>query len=428
MIHYITANGIGNAWVANELREVQRDGIPFTLHAMRKPTESYHTAEWAQTIQQQTRPIYPLPVGGMMVSLLAAPFLFGRRFFSALGNAIFGKRENPRARIAAMAHLLVACHWARGLRREQVTHIHSQWAHSCATIGMYGARLLNKSFSFTGHGADVWRDRVALEDKIRQAEFIICISNFHRELYLKHGARPEQLHIAYCGIDPEIFFPRPHERRAGEPFHIRSSGRLVEKKGFTYLIDACRILMDRGVEFDCVIGGSGPLEDDLRRQIRDMGVGANVTLPGQMIKQEDIGIFMQGGDLYVLPCVWASDQDADGLPQMLMEAMACGLPVLSTRLVGIPDLVIDGQTGLLVEPNNAAELADAIQSMMDDPQRARRLAEAGLKHLHDNFDIRTCLYPLLNQYRRKLNMPEHATGSSSGGAADMSRQAGVMNP
>ena len=136
--------------------------------------------------------------------------------------------------------------------------IHAQWAHSCGTIGMYGAWLLGVPFSFTGHATDLFRDRVALHDKIRRAEFIICISSFHREFYKKHGARDEQLHLAYCGIDVSDFAPSPSPNRCGERLRILSSGRLVEKKGFPYLIDACRLLADRGVPFECVIAGSGP--------------------------------------------------------------------------------------------------------------------------------------------------------------------------
>ena len=121
--------------------------------------------------------------------------LFGRRYFAALANALFGKRESLRCRFAALSHFFVACHWARKLRRESVSLIHSQWIHSCGTIGMYGAWLLGCPFSFTGHATDLFRDRVALEDKIRRADFIVCISKFHQNLYKTLGARDDQLSI-----------------------------------------------------------------------------------------------------------------------------------------------------------------------------------------------------------------------------------------
>jgi colanic acid/amylovoran biosynthesis glycosyltransferase len=407
MIHYITTNGIGNAWVANELRQVQLAGVPFALHAMRKPAqeETYHVVGWAAEIHRDCTTIYPLPVLSLVVSVLAAPFLFGGRYFTALTNALLGQRETARGRIAALFHLLVACHWARRHRRDDVTHIHSQWIHSCGTIAMYAAWLLDVSFSFTGHATDLFRDRVALRDKIRRADFIVCISTFHRDFFLKEGARPEQLKIVYCGIDVDQFSPRSGGgRRDDGVICIRSSGRLVEKKGFRYLIDACRMLAEKGVAFECVIGGSGPLDRELRAQIERLGLSKQVAITGEALKQEKIPEFMQSGDVYVLPCVWASDNDVDGLPQMLMEAMACGLPAVSTRLVGIPDLIIHERTGLLVEPNDAEQLADAIVRLGTNRDLAGRLAEAGRACVREKFDISNCLEPLLNEFRRRSGM------------------------
>ena len=414
MIHYITNMGIGDPWVGNELRVVEQAGIPFILHAMRKPEGEYFVSPWAERLNRTTRLVYPISPFGIMLSVVAAPFLFRGRFLNALANAFFGKRENVRGRIAGIAHLIVACHWARGLRREQVSLIHSQWIHSCGTIGMYGAWLLGVPFSFTGHAVDLFKYRVALEDKIRRADFIICISTFHREFFKQNSARDEQLHIAYCGIDPRLFSPRPqHSKRQG-PFRILSSGRLVEKKGFEYLIDTCKLLADRGEEFECVIAGSGPLERDLRARIDAVGLSDRVKMTGQPLKQEKIPEFMHSGDIYCLPCVWAKDNDVDGLPQMLMEAMACGLPVISTRLVGIPDLVIDGKTGLLVEPRNAEQLAEAILSLKNEPDRAAQLAEAGRGWVVEKFNLSNCLEPLLNQFRSKLRQNTKASTAAEG--------------
>ncbi|MCP4249418.1 MAG: glycosyltransferase family 4 protein [bacterium] len=406
MIHYITTNGIGNAWVANELRQVELAAVPFMLHTMRPPGQTYHLSEWALKINRRTRVIYPLPRLSMLVSALAGSFLFGGRFFAALANALFGERETLRGRIAAIAHLLVACHWARLSRNERVTHIHAQWIHSSGTIAMYGAWLLGVPFSFTGHATDLFRDRVALKDKIRRAEFIICISSFHRDFYVEHGARPEQLRIVYCGIDVDQFSsPEASRKRSEGVIRIRSSGRLVEKKGFRYLIDACKVLAERGVALECVIGGSGPLEQTLRKQVDELGLSDRMTVTGEALKQEKIPEFMHGGDVYCLPCVWASDNDVDGLPQMLMEAMACGLPAVSTRLVGIPDLVVHEKTGILVEPNDAMALADAILRLGRDRDLAERLARAGRQHVLEKFDISNCLEPLIAEFRAKLGQP-----------------------
>ena len=402
-VHYLTTNGIGNAWVANELGRVEAAGVPFVLHAMRRPGKLLHASDWAVKIDRETAVIYPLPLLDLLASLLLAPFLFGRRFFAALWNALTGRRESLRARVAGIAHFFVACQWARGARhrRPEVAQVHSQWIHSCGTIAMYGAWLLGVPFSFTGHATDLFRDRCALEDKIRRADFIVCISEFHRGFYLEHGARPEQLVLAYCGIDQSWFYPRA-EQPAARTYRIVSSGRLVEKKGFADLVEAGRLLEQRGEQFECVIGGSGEREGELRAQVARLGLGERVRITGQTQIQEKIVEFMHQGDVYVLPCVWARDGDVDGLPQMLMEAMACGLPAISTRLVGIPDLVRHETTGLLVPPANPAALADAIARLMHDPALARRLAEQGRRWIAEQFDLRNSLEPLIKRYRQRL--------------------------
>ena len=419
MIHYITTNGIGNAWVANELSRLDAGGIPFVLHAMRRPDNLMHDSDWAVRMNARTEAIYPAPIFGLILSMLAAPVLFRARFWQAMWNALAGKREHLRARIAGIAHFLVACHWARRMiaGSESVDHVHSQWIHSCGTIGMYGAWLLDVPFSFTGHATDLFRDRCALEDKIHRAEFIVCISEFHRQFYLRHGARPERLFIAHCGINADWFYPRSGKRASDQPYRILSSGRLVEKKGFIHLIEACRILAGRGERFECVIGGSGMLLRELRSHIERLGLADRVSVTGQSLIQEKIVDFMHTGDLYVLPCVWASDNDVDGLPQMLMEAMACGLPAISTRLVGIPDLIQHEATGLLVEPSDPMALANAIARLMHDRPLAAQLALRGRQRILERFDLQTCLEPLIERFRRCMgrSRPDVPAGASPDG-------------
>ncbi len=404
MIHYMTTNGIGNAWVANELLHVRQAGVPVTLHALRKPEATFHASPWAQELDRATRGIYPLPPVGLLVSVLLAPLLFGTRFWAALGNALFGEREHLRARLAALAHFFVACHWARQVRHEPMSLIHCQWVHSSGTVGMYGGWLLNKPFSFTGHAADLFRDRVALRDKVRRAKFIICISEFHRDFFRQLGADDAKLQVVYCGIDLAQFHLPEQPVRNVRP-RLLASGRLVEKKGFGVLLEACRLLKERGVAFDCIIGGNGPLEGELRQQVTAAGLDDCVSLTGQMLKQEAIPAFMHQGDVYCLPCVWSRDNDVDGLPQMLMEALACGLPVISTRLVGIPDLIVHERTGLLVEPQDPAQLADAIERLFQDPTLAQQLAKEGRAWLYQRFDLTNCLTPLIQRFQRQLPLP-----------------------
>lgn len=401
MIHYITTNGIGNAWVANELHRVDAEGIPFRIHALYRDDQNFFASEWAQKLERSTNYLYPLSPIAVACAVALAPIRFGSRFWRALGNAMFGERESFTNRIKGIAHLAVACLWANSLRKDVPSRIHSQWIHSCGTVGMYGAWLLGVPFSFTGHAADLFRERAALGDKIRRADHIVCISNFHRDFYIGEGADPAKLVTVYCGIDTSHFRPLARERME-PPLRIRSAGRLVEKKGFADLIDACAVLRDRGIPFDCIIGGSGPLEQALRERVAARGLDGMVRLTGESLKQERIPDFMSGADVFCLPCVWAKDDDVDGLPQMLMEAMACGLPSVSTRLVGIPDLIEHGRGGLLVEPGDVEGIADAIERLYLDADLRMRLAAGGRTRVLETFDLRNCLEPLFDMHWNSL--------------------------
>ena len=401
MIHYITTNGVGNAWVGNELRVVKRAGVPVVLHSLRAPGGTFFSSQDIQELNQNTRTLYPVSVASLIVSVLFAPFLFGSRFFLAFANALFSRRESFVIRMKGIWHFVIACDWARKLRSQKVSVIHSQWINSCGTIGMYGSWLLGVPFGFTGHAADLFRERCALRDKIKRAEYIICISYFHRDFYLIYGARPEQLIIGYCGINVSSFAPKPNTVMTDKPFTILSSGRLVEKKGFEYLIEACKFLEGR-FDYQCIIGGSGGLESHLKKRIDDLGLQETVKVTGEALLQENIPDFMHQGDCYCLPCVWASDNDVDGLPQMLMEAMACGLPVISTRLVGIPDLVKDRQTGLLLESIDAEAIANAIEVLYLNPELRQDLSTKGRELVMEKFNLETCVEPLIGEFQKRL--------------------------
>jgi colanic acid/amylovoran biosynthesis glycosyltransferase len=417
MIHYITSTGVGNAWVGNELMALADRDIPFRLHSLHKPATTFFKSDRVKQIAEQTNYIYPLNPWHIFTSLLLAPFLFPRYFLPALWNSIFGRKESFSIRLKSIVHFCVACVWARSLREQQVSNIHSQWINSCGTVGMYAAWLLNKPFSFTGHAADLFRERCSLKDKIKRAQFIVCISTFHRDFYIEEGADPSQLIISYCGIDTTMFSPcldstSDSKNTDQGPIKLLSSARLVDKKGFKYLISACKNLEQQGIDFNCTIAGDGPLLNELEYQIQQLHLGHRITLTGRPLLQEDIPGFMRDGDIYCLPCVWANDGDVDGLPQMLMEAMACGVPVISTKLVGIPDLIVDGETGLLAEPNNTNDLSNKIFQLIEDKPLRSRLAINGREQVERQFDLSTCLNPLFEKFAQNSPNKTNAKGIS----------------
>jgi colanic acid/amylovoran biosynthesis glycosyltransferase len=174
------------------------------------------------------------------------------------------------------------------------------------------------------------------------------------------------------------------------------------------LLEACSVLAKRGVSFRCTIGGNGPQEAELRQKIVQLDLQDQVAVTGQPLTQEELPDFLRSADVYTLACVWAKDGDVDGLPQMLMEAMACGVPAVSTNLVGIPDLIVDGKTGRLVEPNDAIQLADALQDILKNPADGARMGAAGRQVILQKFEISQALAPLIQQFQHQLHIGAQA--------------------
>jgi glycosyltransferase involved in cell wall biosynthesis len=327
------------------------------------------------------RPLRPIPTAW---DLVRSPFLFRSRLVKALWQASTDEVESFRNRLHMLVNLIPAIVLAIRWRRAGIGHIHAHWAHTATTVAMHTATLLGVSFSFTGHANDLFVHRVALKAKVRRARFVIAISEYHRRFYESLGGCASRLPVVYCGIDLDRFTHHEGSRENAIPL-ITSVGRLVEKKGFHDLIEACRILKERGRSFRCVIAGSGPEEATLRHQISCHGMEQLVTVTGLAVKQEELPDLLTASRVFALPCVRDRDGDMDGLPQVLIESLACSVPVVSTELVGIPDLVRQKLTGLLVSPGDVTGLANALELLLNDSNAARKMGLQGEEWVHRHF-------------------------------------------
>jgi glycosyltransferase involved in cell wall biosynthesis len=210
-----------------------------------------------------------------------------------------------------------------------------------------------------------------------------CRANFD---YLGPLVDARRLHLVHHGVDLECFEPRPRHANGAAPM-ILSVGRLVEKKGFPELLHACALLVEQGRRFTCVIYGEGPMGDALVKLRDDLGLGGTVSLAGARSQSELVGAF-QSADVFALTPFVAADGDRDGVPNVLVEAMACAVPVVSTSVGGIPDLVRHGQNGLLSPPRDVVAAAGHLASLLDDPDLRRRLGVAGRATVEAGFDTR----------------------------------------
>ncbi|MGL5009611.1 MAG: glycosyltransferase, partial [Paracoccaceae bacterium] len=215
-----------------------------------------------------------------------------------------------------------------------------------------------------------------------------------------------RIHRLYNGIDLTLFTPT----EAPVPGRILAVGRLVEKKGFGVLVDACAILRDRGVGFDCRIIGDGPLQEALAAQIGTLGLAAKVRLVGQM-PQERLAGELGTAAVATLPCVVTPDGDRDGLPTVLLEAMGMAIPVVTTTVTGGPDIVAHGETGLLCPPNDPAALADALATLLADPFRARAMGAAARLRAERLFDLTTNVAHLAAHFA-EVALPDHSRGAA----------------
>jgi glycosyltransferase involved in cell wall biosynthesis len=244
-------------------------------------------------------------------------------------------------------------------QRPQLLHCHFLWERAELTARL--ARALDLPFTVTAHARDLFlpnRRRILRVAQV--AGRLITISQANRKLLISMGVAPEQVEVIHCGVDPARFVRR--KRAPGPVRRLLSVGRLVEKKGFVQLIQALQRLHTAGkLEHHLQIIGDGPLRGPLEHQVREAGLGAAVVFHGAL-PQEQIAQHLSAADLFVLPCVRAADGDQDGIPVSLMEALAVGVPVLSTRLSGIPELVEDGVHGRLVEPDDVEALAQALSN------------------------------------------------------------------
>ncbi|MEZ6233642.1 MAG: glycosyltransferase [Phycisphaerales bacterium] len=349
--------------------------------------------------------------------------------------------RRPRLYVQALAALVLArrirrtsirpaARGGRAFQPDRITRIHAHMAHVPATIAMYAARHLDIPFSFTGHANDIFPNRSLLRTKLRRAAFVACISEWHQRFYHDLSGVPlDRLPVIRCGVDVPDATATEARNRATDlrsprsksvpptdgppPFHILAVGRLIPKKGFDILLDAVALLQTRrpdlAARLNITIVGDGPEmpnlrskaaaihdtrpdagpEEALRRRSGSSNDGPPIRQPAITLlgaqPNPRVRALMLEADLFALPCRVAPGGDRDGIPVVLMEAMAAGVPAISGRLPAIEELIEHDATGLLVEPGDATALAAALERLMDDPSLRARLAAAGRQRVIDEF-------------------------------------------
>ncbi len=364
------------------LRDLGAEVKAFSVHRPDKTAIHPEAPGLAEEVGILARPLNPLFWLAHLFFAVRHPI----RYFRCLWRYVLTSGEPPRRRLRCLTQFAVAPFAALLMHRAGVEHLHAHFANTPAGVAMMTAGLAAIPFSFTAHAHDIFVDNLLLPAKLESAAFVATISRFNRR-YLRDRyteAENAKIEIVRCGVDTSALSPQPHA--AHEPPVVLAVGRLVDFKGFETLIEACARLKDGSTEILCYIAGDGPERGRLERTREDLGLSDRVRLLGRMLPT-DLLEYYRRADLMVAPSC-ERDGFADGIPVVLMEAMAMEIPVVSTRVSGIPELVRDGETGLLVEPDDPQGLAEAIAHLLSDRALARRLAVAGRELVDAEFNIR----------------------------------------
>ena len=273
------------------------------------------------------------------------------------------------------------------LREMGIGHVHAHFMGMAARTAFWIHKFFPITFSFTAHANDIFAPRnfeVGLVKLVDAARVIVTVSDYAKKfLQERFPERAARIRHIYNGLNLAEF-GRTHF--SCNPPLILGVGRLIAKKGFADLICACGLIAERGKSFRCEIIGEGPLEDELRGQIERLNLQDRVALSGARPMGE-VRRRLIAANVFVLPSIIDPDGGMDNLPTVIMEAMATGLPIVSTTIGGIPEMVVENETGFLVQPGDAAALADAIEQVIDDRLLARRLGQGGYERAQQLFSI-----------------------------------------
>lgn len=375
--------------VTVELYPLQRD-YPGTIHPeAQRLVEGAHYA--------------PLLSPAILRSNLRCLLRRPRAYLGTLLDLVRWNLGSARYLGGALAFLPKAVHFGRRMAEDGITHIHAHFASHPAAVAYVIHRLEGIPYSFTAHGSDLHRDRHMLCQKVAAALFVVPISEFNRRVILDecgetHAAK---LVVIHCGVDPGVFLPPAREARdSGSSPRLVCVGSLQEVKGQAVLIEACRLLAEQGIDFECNFVGVGPDRGALEKQALDAGLEGRIHFLGAL-RHAEVAACLSEADIAVVPSVPTSDGRREGIPVALMEAAATGLPVVASRLSGIPEAIEDGAQGLLVEPGDARGLAEAIARLVGDPALRERLGAAARERMIRDFDLATNARRLANRFRRE---------------------------
>lgn len=353
-----------HTFIRREVRALRQLGLDVSLYGVRRDAASCATD--AQDLVRETSYLYPL--SALSVLKHNARFFKSSPAHYAHGalRALLSEEFSLKRRAKMLYHYVVSAEHASRLIADGATHIHAHFMNVSASIAMYAAWHSKIPYSITVHSAGTYKTPhiLGVAQKLADAQFLVMISHYNIDYFDAITPCRRKCHVVRCGMDLRDFPLRPPRKRdETAPARLLGVGRFVEKKGFIYLVEAAKLLQQRGVSFELTIIGDGPLLEEVRQRSRELGVDKQVHLVGRQ-GSEEVRRAMSQADAVIVPSVTSQSGEKEGLPVVIMEAMATGLPVVASDHSGIPEIVRPHETGILTPERDAEAIARGIEEAL----------------------------------------------------------------
>ena len=372
-----------HTFIRREIEAVREAGHEVDTYSVRRPSEEETANETDRLEAARTFYLLWQPAGAFISAHIGTLFTRPVAYLKTLDTALSHRAPGARGMLLGIAHFAESVLLACELRKRGTTHLHNHFANSAATVGLLATQLLGIRWSFTMHGISEtdYPAGLMLGRKIERARFVACVSWFGRAqgMRLVDPANWDKMHVVRCGLP---FDRLPLRKPASlELQSIICVGRLSPEKGQAGLLRTFARLVVKRPQLRLRLVGDGPEREGLEALARELGVGALVTFVGPLSEADALAEIARS-DLLVLPSLM------EGLPIVLMEAMALGVPVVASRVAGIPELVEDGIGGLLFAPSDWDELEARIERLVSDRALYDAVAEHGKEKVSGAFDVR----------------------------------------
>ncbi|MFV0422409.1 glycosyltransferase [Oleidesulfovibrio sp.] len=419
---------ISETFISNEIRLLEKEGFHIHIFSMRAPRESF-THESVQAIKAKVTYLPESMIFGLPALLWHTFKRFFRdpRCFAATARLWLSRCKGTDKLHTWIKHFMQGCYLANKAQDENmgIGHLHAHFAHTPSSVALYASRLLNVPFTFTAHAKDIYTQAPErLKLKLDHARFAVTCTGYNKT-HMDRLSSSTPVHKIYHGIDISLFNPAACQPATPPPYTVMTVARFVEKKGLGIVAEALGMLRKRGHDVRWLLVGDGKesARNRLKQQIAAAGMEGHVTMTGTLTHTQVLEHY-KGVHAFVLGCIEAKDGDRDGIPNVIAEAMALGVPVASTTVSGIPEMISHEETGVLAAPGDATSLADALERLLTNSALREKIIPAARARVENVFDNKKLTAELGNIFaadgvpRAKENnkRPDIPDGSSNAAA------------